>query len=265
LLASTALTTSTTLLTGAAWAADMPLKAPPKPAPVPFTWGGCYVGVNAGGAFTTIDQSIAIPGIFTIDNGGHQTSFTGGGQIGCNWQADPHWVLGIEGDIDYLHASRTNNFAVHTSLFSGEEFVGSQQTTVHWLGTARASLGYVWDRMLYYVTGGLAFGEVDSSATVILTSRTSNPIFAGSESATRVGWTAGGGVKYAITDRVSGKLEYLYFDLGNASYNLTQVSGVVIGGSFPTAFVAAIRLPLWCARSILLLLCENRRTDRPGV
>jgi outer membrane immunogenic protein len=241
LLASTALTTSTTLLTGAAWAADMPLKAPPKPAPVPFTWGGCYVGVNAGGAFTTIDQSIAIPGIFTIDGGGHETSFTGGGQIGCNWQADPRWVLGIEADIDYLHASRTNNFAVHTSLFSGEEFVGSQQTTVHWLGTARASLGYVWDRMLYYVTGGLAFGGVDSSATVILTSRTPNPIFAGSESATRVGWTAGGGVKYAITDRVSGKLEYLYFDLGNASYNLTQISGVVIGGSFPTAFGASAK------------------------
>jgi outer membrane immunogenic protein len=241
LLASTALT-STTLLTGAAVAADMAVKAPPPPAPVPFSWSGCYAGVNAGAAFTSLDQNIAIPGIFTIDNSGHQTSFIGGGQLGCNWQADPRWVLGIEGDIDYLHASRTNNFAVHSSLFSGEEFVGSQQTTVHWLGTARASLGYAWDRMLYYVTGGLAFGDVNSSATVVLTSLTPHHIFAGSDSATRVGWTAGGGVKYAITDRISGKLEYLYFDLGSANYNVTQISGPVILGGFPAAWGASAKV-----------------------
>jgi len=239
LLASTALT-STTLLTGAAWAADMPLKAPPKVAPIPFSWSGCYAGVNAGGAFTSIDQNIAIPGIFTIDNGGHQTSFIGGGQLGCNWQVDPRWVLGIEGDIDYLHASRTQNFFRTTSLFGTEEFVGSQQTTVHWLGTARATLGYAWDRVLYYATGGLAFGRVDSSAAVAVPELTGSPLFAGSDSATRLGWTAGGGVKYAITDRITGKVEYLYFDLGNDNYNVQILGSTAnIPAGFPTTWLAS--------------------------
>src|SRR5262249_11291468 len=58
LLASTALTTSTTLVTGAALAADLPVKAPRAPPPAPFSWTGCYVGGNAGAAWTSIDQSL---------------------------------------------------------------------------------------------------------------------------------------------------------------------------------------------------------------
>jgi outer membrane immunogenic protein len=237
LLASTALTTSTTLLTGAAWAADMPVKAPPKPVPVPFSWSGCYAGVNAGGAFTSISQAVTVPGLPSFDSSGHETSFTGGGQVGCNWQVDPRWVLGIEGDIDYLHASHSQNFGLTTGLFSGEEIVGSQQTTLHWIGTARATLGYVWDRALYYATGGLAFGEVNSSVNAIVIR---HAVFSGSTSDTRLGWTAGGGVAYAFTDRISGKLEYLYFDLGNVNYNVIETSGFV-GHGFPASWPASAK------------------------
>ena len=39
------------------------------------------------------------------------------------------------------------------------------------------------------------------------------------------GWVAGLGYAYAFTDRLSGKLEYLHFDLGNVSYNVNLISG----------------------------------------
>jgi outer membrane immunogenic protein len=225
LLASTALTASTTLITGATWAADMPVKAPPKPVPVPFSWSGCYAGVNAGAAFTSIDQNFTIPGFFAIDASGDQTSFVGGGQLGCNWQFDPHWVLGFEGDIDYLRAGRARNFAFHTNLFSGEDLVGAQQTTLRWFGTVRGKFGYVWDRAVYYATGGLAFGRVDSSATVSVPMITPTPVLSGSHSVTRVGWAGGGGVLYPITDRIFGSFEYLYFDLGRVNSSVVQTSG----------------------------------------
>ena len=57
-LASTALTTSTAIMGGAAWAADLPMKAPPVRAPAAYSWNGCYGGVNAGGGRVSIDQSV---------------------------------------------------------------------------------------------------------------------------------------------------------------------------------------------------------------
>jgi len=39
---------------GLAFAADMPVKAPPAPPPTPvYNWTGWYVGVNAGASFGT--------------------------------------------------------------------------------------------------------------------------------------------------------------------------------------------------------------------
>jgi outer membrane immunogenic protein len=223
LLATSALTSSTAFAAGAALAADMPLKAPPM-AP-PFSWNGCYVGLNAGGASVNVGQQITIPGVISIDNGGRQGSFIGGGQVGCNWQFDPQWVVGIEGDVDYLNASRTGAFRFR---FAGEDTTGAQSSRLRWLSTVRAKLGYAWGRTLLYGTGGLAVGNVDSSLAAV--SRNANngvftAQFAGSLSETRVGWTAGVGLEHAFTDRVSAKLEYLHFDLGSPGYNVVRVAG----------------------------------------
>lgn len=236
LLASTALTTSTTVIAGAAWAADLPVKAPPPPAVIPFSWSGCYAGLNAGGASTSINQSVTLPGVVAFDSSGHDTSFTGGGQIGCNWQFDPHWVLGIEGDIDYLHANRSHSWAFSTSRFGGEDTFGSQKTSLRWFGTLRPRFGYVWNHALFYATGGLAFGNVVSSVSATVPEIPA--VFSGSYSGTRVGWTVGGGIEYPITDRISAKLEYLYFDLGEASYN---VMGIGLANGFPGVWTATAK------------------------
>jgi outer membrane immunogenic protein len=224
LLASTALTTSTTLITGAALAANLPLKAPPPPAAIPFSWTGCYVGLNAGGTSINVDHSLAVPTIGTFDSGGRSGGFIGGGQVGCNWQFDPKWVVGLEGDINYLRAKRSQNFAFSAPGGSDEDTVAPLGTRVRWLSTVRVSFGYAWERSLLYATGGLAIGRVESSTSVHVDADDNGPIFSGSSAATRTGWAAGGGYAYAFTDRLSGKLEYLHFDLGSARYNVVSLS-----------------------------------------
>jgi outer membrane immunogenic protein len=195
----------------------MPVKAPPVRAPIAYSWNGCYGGVNAGAAWTRIRHNLSVPGEADFSTSDRDTSFTGGGQLGCNWQIDPSWVVGVEGDFNYLKASHNTGFA-----FSGEDTVGNQETKLRWLGTLRARLGYSWNRVLLYGTGGLAFGDVKSSVNAITND---GDIFSGSYSKVRFGWAAGAGIEYAFADRWSAKFEYLHFDLGSFNYLVTQAPG----------------------------------------
>ena len=77
----------------------------------------------------------------------------------------------------------------------------------NFLGTARARVGYAAERTLIYVTGGAAFGNIQTGL---------NPP-ATFDSTTRVGWAAGAGLEYAFSGNWSAKAEYLFVDLGTAS------------------------------------------------
>jgi outer membrane immunogenic protein len=234
LLASTALTAAAALVPGAALAADLPLKARPPVAVTAFSWSGCYAGLNAGGVSANLDHDLTVPTFATFSSDGRDTGFIGGGQVGCNWQYAPNWVFGIEGDINYAHAARSSTFAFN---FSGEDTVGSQNTSLRWLSTVRGRMGYSWDRSFLYATGGLAIGGVKSSVVATVSSPGT---YAGSYSDTRFGWVVGGGFEHAFTDRLSAKLEYLHFDLGSASYNVNLVSGDSSG--MPTTWPASAKV-----------------------
>jgi outer membrane immunogenic protein len=224
LLASTALTTSAVFATGAALAQ-----------PAPYSWTGCYVGLNAGGMTGHINQSLAVPPSVntTFSSSGTDIGFIGGGQAGCNWQSPQNWVLGFEGDFNFAHARRSQNFA----FFGSEDVVGSQETKLLWLSTVRARFGYAWNRSLLYATGGLAIGGVESSASASVP--TGPAQYFGSYSGTRVGWTIGGGFEQAITDMISARFEYLHFDLGEADYNVVRVSGTT---ALPATWLATAKV-----------------------
>ena len=88
----------------------------------------------------------------------HPKGFTGGGQIGYNWQI-ANVVLGAEADVEYLGGSdsRFVNLAA-VGLPAGT----TQTETVksRWLATFRGRLGWALDRVLVYATGGLAVGRI---------------------------------------------------------------------------------------------------------
>jgi outer membrane immunogenic protein len=230
LLTSTALTTSAVLASGAAFAQ-----------PVTYNWTGWYIGINAGGSSTSIYHDVAVPAIGAIPSRlfafeGRDGSFTGGFQAGYNWQFAPNWLLGIEGDINYLRGSRDNSFRF---LVLGEDVVGTLNTRLRWLSTVRGRLGYTWANTMVYATGGVAFGAVRSNVDA---TRSDGGVveatFAGSYSATRTGWTVGGGLEQALTNIVSLRIEYLHFDLGDFSYNVTRVSGTA-SPSVPNTWLAS--------------------------
>jgi outer membrane immunogenic protein len=97
--------------------------------------------------------------------------------------------------------------------------------SLEWLGTVRGRLGVAADRFFVYGTGGLAFGDVKNSATVegtVTTGRVVTPLepISGNGDETRTGWTVGAGTEYAITNNLTGKFEYLYYNLGTSKYDV---------------------------------------------
>ena len=219
LLASTALTASAALASGAAQAADlrMPVKAVPM-AP-PFSWTGCYAGLNAGGISTRLRHSVEVPGIalvpLTFESSERDVGFIGGVQAGCNYQFSPNWAIGLEGDINYAD---TNHDGAFRFARGSEDVVGSSSTRLRWLSTVRGRLGPTWGNTFLYVTGGLAIGKVEASVSATNTIGPIDTFFAGSHSQTRLGSTVGAGIEHAFSNRVSAKIEYLHFDLGSAGY-----------------------------------------------
>src|SRR5206468_2743733 len=96
---------------------------------------------------------------------------------------------------------------------------------------------------LWYVTGGAAWGRVEWSYSLQAQQLVGGGVFgtapfAASTSATKTGWTIGGGVETKMTwlglsDRWSSKFEYLYVDLGTIT---NTFSIPVAGGVTPAAY-----------------------------
>jgi outer membrane immunogenic protein len=170
----------------------MPAKAPVYVEP-PFSWTGFYAGINGGYGWGTSTWDVTGFGSTDFNVSGAVV----GGTLGYNWQMGST-VLGLEGDLDWSNIKGSTTSAVCPTA--------SCETRNNWLATTRGRIGYAFGRLLPYVTGGAAFGDIKMS-----------PAGLGSETETRVGWTLGGGVEAAIAGPWSAKLEYLYTDLGKAT------------------------------------------------
>ena len=165
---------------GQASAADMGARPMYTKAPVlqTYNWTGAYVGINGGwGTGNGIDTS-----------GGFV-----GGTLGYNWQAG-QTVFGLETDIAW-------------SGIDGTGTIGGFPVTsgTDWFGTVRGRLGVAVDRSLWFVSGGLAYGDVHASAAGV------------SISDTNAGWTLGGGVEFALQGPWTAKVEYLHINLGDVT------------------------------------------------
>ena len=230
---------------GLAAAADLPTSKGAPVAPVvyapAFTWTGFYIGLNAGYAFGQGRSASYYPAneYFNINNvspfGSYNTNvngFTGGGQIGYNWQTG-NFVFGLEADINYVAGKKTAS-AVFDPPNLPTTFL-RLRSELDYLGTVRARLGYAaMPNLMLYLTGGLAYGKTSNSSA--LDDEIPGPgWFYGRSSSTKVGWTVGAGGEYAFTRNITAKLEYLYYDLGSSSHLGTPVfdaDGVAPRASF---------------------------------
>jgi outer membrane immunogenic protein len=280
-------------LSAPALAADLPLKAPPVAAVV-YSWTGWYVGSNIGGGVQTNERpnelvlsGDAFPVIgFGTPIYGSPTGFmlrpagvVGGAQAGYNWQTSTNFVFGIEADIQGSGIKDTNScvfmcgvplvtipvFTRFPVVFATDSF-GQR---LDWFGTVRGRAGWTNGPGLFYVTGGLAYGDVERSGTV--NGITLNPngstrnVFSGSMdvNSTKVGWTAGAGfeAKLTMAPNWSLKGEYLYVDLGK---NTDSFSTFFTAGN-PSSGQAALRTDYSTNRYNIFRLGLNYHFNGPVV
>ena len=173
----------------------------PVLAPAPWSWAGFYIGANVGiaSARSSIadDPSTTFPWLGTpID--ANKTGVIGGLQAGYNWQFT-NLVLGLEGDISFASLNRSAN----SVLFGGADVYNARLNA---LGTLRGRVGWAFDRVLVYGTGGVAFASLKNE----LTDPPSVIGFTASPGSNVTGWTVGGGFEYAFTDHWTAKAEYLH-------------------------------------------------------
>ncbi|MEW6436339.1 MAG: outer membrane protein [Pseudomonadota bacterium] len=180
-------------MAASAAAADLPAeKGPPvytPPPPPAFSWSGVYIGGQVGYAWGTtgVDDLLPFPHL-------DQNGVIGGAHIGYNYQVS-QFVFGLEGSVD---AASTRASDVSAGLFYGlhenEDF------------SIRGRIGYAFDRVLVYATGGGAYGNFHTSYN--------DGVVFDSFNNGHFGWTVGGGLEYAIDNNWSVRGEYRYTDYG---------------------------------------------------
>lgn len=195
----TALTSLALLFSAAAGAADLRgVVLPPAPAlPALYGWSGIYAGLQAGYAWGSNRVRIgdAAGPLAAISFRSDDDLAFGGAHAGFNYQIGGI-VLGIEGDVEALD---------NASRFAGAGLTG--RITQNWQGSARARIGYAFDRLMIYATGGASFTEYE---------RRVHDAAGFSERLTsaRTGWNLGAGVNFAFTDHLILGAEYRYTDFG---------------------------------------------------
>ncbi len=213
LLASSALCV---VFTYSAFGSDLPTKKAPPPPPVavyaPYNWTGFYIGANAGALFDP-DEVDSLTRGYTFNgatsNSLSPTGFVGGVQAGYNYQIS-NFVLGVEGDLDFSTAKASFNYPG----FSG---TATHSTSWPFFADLRARAGIAFDRFLPYITGGVAFANVNNNI--------SDPGLGSAGRGSATGWVIGGGLEYAVTDHWSAKAEYLYMQFPDVTASINRAGG----------------------------------------
>jgi len=231
-------------LTGTAAFAAEPL--PPPPPPPPFTWTGPYLGLQIGGAWGpgAFDFFGFNPGdrdLFAVESSSAPSGVIGGAHVGYLYQFNSWGVVGIEGSVDGTSLRANADLVFPGFIGFVPKIVGNDILTAHATsdiqGSVRGKLGFAWDRVLVYGTGGVAFGGFSSNLYLNGISVADNPFLIGNRffSNDRVGWTAGGGVQYAVTDNWWVFVEYRYTSFGgfnNPLSNFFSPGGALLNTAF---------------------------------
>ena len=172
----------TALSTSAAHAADVLADAA-------YDWSGFYSGIQLG--YSELD------GTYFQDPAGNfdikDSTIRFGSLSGYNFQSD-NIVLGLESDTTF------GTFSDITPLARFKVGIES---------TVRARVGVAMDRVLPFVSAGVALADANARRGGI-----------GKESNYQLGFAAGAGIEFAASDRIRLRAEYLYENYGKQKYDI---------------------------------------------
>jgi opacity protein-like surface antigen len=202
MIRSAVIATSLTIFSLSSYASDIPR--------TDAEWTGCSVGVAGG----YIQHDSSSPLAYGLYDGGSHTNegALGGARLGCDVQFD-QFVLGAQGSYDWMNINARNAFyPVGPGL---PEYL---ETNTNWFATATMRAGVlVTPSVLLYAKAGAAWLNSDYSD---YDTGTGGPTFVGSTTASRKGWTVGGGIEYAIDRNWFASAEYTYADFGTKDLTL---------------------------------------------
>lgn len=204
-------------------------------APPLFTWTGFYAGVNAGYGFSSknrasytgdaayVAQGANAPRSYNLKRNG----FVGGGTLGYNIQSG-RFVGGVEADLNGAGGSNKSQTVIAPNA------TGIAKSQLGAFGTLRARAGVLaTDRWFLYGTAGVMIAQTKFSNSLAGTAAPMTPggTWSGTGDKTKVGLVAGVGTEYALTNNITAKLEYLYYDLGKSSLtaNATNAAAIATG------------------------------------
>jgi outer membrane immunogenic protein len=185
--------------------ADLPYAKAPVAVASVYDWTGFYIGGFGGGGLGNHNYNNAngTAGFANFTANYDSSGAIGGGEVGYNAQSG-NYLVGIEADAFWSGIKGNDALQVAAGNFAVNSVDASN---LRWGGTLRARGGITVDRLLLFFTGGWAFGDILHTSTAA-----GFPVdqFTNHQS----GLTAGGGIAYALTDNVIGKIEYRYYDFG---------------------------------------------------
>jgi outer membrane immunogenic protein len=224
-------------------AADLGVKAPAPPPVVPaYDWTGFYIGGEGGYAWAypdlTVDSGpLTQQSVSYANHGGF-----GGGFIGAQYEFMPsHIVVGLEGEFNGSSIKGTATSSLTGSLAGVPSTVTVNQSgSLNSFGSVDARVGVslvgmYWDKMLLYITGGVAFGDPKQSLTAV-SSTIAAPAFAvgtaSFDGGSKTGWTFGAGIDFALTNNwiVRGEWRMYNFPSENVSFSGTLIGAAPAAG-----------------------------------
>jgi len=204
-----------------------------------YNWNGAYAGLQVGSS--NYRSAIGVNDLLGIGGQREDAGFSIGGVVGYNFQRC-NTVFGIEGELNWVDNEAAWGLDLTTAantLFPGVGAVNlfNAKTTMDWYGAIKLRTGFAFDSLLLYVTGGLAFANIEHKG--------SNPALFGipqtagiisfNDSETRWGWVVGAGAEYALTNRITWKSEATYTRFEDQNMNLNLNLGAFGGPSGPIA------------------------------
>jgi outer membrane immunogenic protein len=224
-------------------AADMAARPYTKAfAPEPVSsWSGFYIGGNLGYGFGRADNdnTVVLSGIAPLVSADKRPidGVIGGAQVGWNAQFNAT-VFGIE--ADFQGSDQRRSTSISSSFFGTAGPIvalGTDNQTrderLDWFGTVRGRVGFANSGLLWFATGGLAYGHIkftgaDSLPFTVIGIANVTPSGSFDVSQTKIGWSIGGGVEgTALVPDWTWKLEYLHLDFGHLHYAFSATDPLV--------------------------------------
>jgi outer membrane immunogenic protein len=179
------------------------IKDVPPPVFIPaFSWTGFYLGVQAGYGWgeSSFDDA-------TFNASWDHDGWLAGAYAGFNLQLNS-FVLGVEGDI--------NGASIDGGTTTGDAINFSSDIDA--IASVRGRLGLAADRWLFFVTGGWAWADGNHTQKDLTDTASADT--------TLQGWTFGGGVEYAFTDHIIGRIEGRHYDFDSKTLNMDPVNSI---------------------------------------